>query len=274
MVLGRASGIACFCLCVGCLQTNPLFTDVATGNAGGTGSSDETVGGEQNLSLPVTNGLVLHLESDQGVSANGSTVTAWADQSGHGNDLTGSGDPAIVTYVLGDESVISFDGVDDLLGRTSSLNGFPTGNADRTLIYVVRYSDLGFGGFAYGTPTCNDAFGTVVSDTGALTIQGWCPASDFQSSTQGSDAGWMTHGAVLQNDVFAHYSNGNRIAWGTHTFTTVASELVIGGEMTAPPYLDMEVAAVLTYDRALTDTERQEVESYLYDKYLSAVSTD
>ncbi|MGB5632880.1 MAG: DUF4347 domain-containing protein, partial [Waterburya sp.] len=42
--------------------------------------------------LPISDGLVLHLEADNGVTTDGSDlVTGWTDQSGLGNNLTGAG---------------------------------------------------------------------------------------------------------------------------------------------------------------------------------------
>ena len=217
--------------------------------------------------LPVTSGLVLHLESDQGVSMSGSTVTSWADQSGLGNDLSASGDPALVSNALGGEPVISFDGGDDILQRTNTLTGFATGSADRTMLYVVRYNETGFGGLAYGSANCNNAFGTIVSDVGDLTVQGWCSANDYPSDVVGTDAGWMTQSVVLSGDSFTHYKNGTAIDSGTQTFDTTDNNLVLGGEMTPPPYLDMDVAAVYVYNRSLSETERSDLETYVQNKY-------
>ncbi|MGL5081672.1 MAG: PQQ-dependent sugar dehydrogenase, partial [Microcoleaceae cyanobacterium] len=57
---------------------------------------------------PVTNGLVLHLDGDNGVSTSGiDLVTGWTDQSGLGNNLTGVGDPSIIVDGLNGHNIIS-----------------------------------------------------------------------------------------------------------------------------------------------------------------------
>jgi hypothetical protein len=77
---------------------------------------------------------------------------------------------------------------------------------------------------------------------------------------------------VLADSQFTHYRNGTSIDSGTHTFGTASDRLVVGAELTPAPYVDMEVAAVLVYDRALNGTERQQVEGYLQETYLDATS--
>src|SRR5690606_34065534 len=89
------------------------------------------------LTLPVTSGLVLHLESDKGVTTSSGAVTAWSDQSGRGNHLVGRNGPKLVSGgAPSGAAAISLDGVNDTLERvhaSNPLHGFPTGNANRTM---------------------------------------------------------------------------------------------------------------------------------------------
>ncbi|MFC7229663.1 Ig-like domain-containing protein [Salinirubellus salinus] len=243
--------------------------DGATSNEA-TVSIDVTASGTTDL--PVTNGLVLHLESDTGLSTTDGAVTSWADQSGQDNDLSAEGAPTLVTGATpSGAAAVSFDGTDDTLNRTS-LNGFPTSNQNRTVFLVTSYQSVGFGGFAWGDHSPNRAFGTTVDDNGELMLQGWGGPNDYPAGVTGTDAGWLTQSVVLANDQFTHYKDGTQIGTGTHTFDTGTGQAVLGAELDAPPYLDMQVAAVLVYDRALTDTERQQVQQYLQDTYLDTSS--
>jgi hypothetical protein len=45
------------------------------------------------------------------------------------------------------------------------------------------------------------------------------------------------------------------------------SELVIGATLTDNPFVSMQVAEVLIYDRALSAVEQTQTEQYLQDKY-------
>ena len=219
-------------------------------------------------SLPVTDGLVLSLDASIGVSVNDGQVTEWADQSSQGNDLTANGNPTLTTAPSGSQA-ISFDGNGDELVRTSSLNGFSTGSEPRTMFVVGKYESAGFGGVTYGSANRNNAFGAVVNDTGELTVQGWGSSNDYPSDVTGTGAGWLTQSVVYDGSQFVHYKNGSQIDSGTHSFTTEVNRLTIGAELGAPPYLGMQVGAVVVYDRSLSDSEHQKVQQYLQNQYLT-----
>ncbi len=218
-------------------------------------------------------GLVLHLESDSGVQTTASTVTGWADASGQDNDLAATGAPTLIAGALNGQPAIGFDGVDDTLERTATLSGLPAGSSDRTAYMVVDYRDnTGFGGFAYGTGqgppfTCNEAFGLVVNPAGDLTVQGWC--DDFSSGDPGTGEGWLIQSAVVDNGQMSHYRDGTLIDTRIHSYDTVLSNLVIGAELDGTPHVDMQVAAVLVYNRALSSSEQDQVLAYLQGKYFS-----
>jgi len=224
----------------------------------------------------VTDGLVLSLAADSGVSTSGGNVTGWADRSGRGNDLTASGDPALRTGALNGHDVIDFDGDGDLLERTATLSGFPSGSANRTVFYVARYDEAvdPAGGFAFGAPNCNRAFGLTVDGAGELMLQGWCSANDYPAGVAGANTGWMTQSVRLARDEFTHYRNGTAVDSRTHAFDTRLDRIVLGGEMTPAPYADMAVAEVLVYDRALTESERQQVEDHLQQTYFESATTN
>jgi glucose/arabinose dehydrogenase len=227
---------------------------------------------DENDSFPVsTNGLVVRLESDRGISTSGSDVTGWADQSGRGNDLSAEGDPTLVSGGTPTGApAISFDGDGDALTRIGSLNGLPVDDGSRSVFLVASYQSPGFGGFTWGQADPNEAFGTVVNDAGELTVQGWRSTNDYPSGVQGTGAGWLTQSVVHADSRFVHYRNGTRIDTANHTFATRSGEIVLGAEIGRPPYLDMEVAAVLVFDRALSDAERRQVEQYLRTNYVNA----
>ena len=242
------------------------FPDIDVLN-GETVESLDSDSGSNLAGLPVTDGLVLSLNAGAGVSTSDGQVTAWADQSGQGNDLTANGNPTLTTAPSGAQA-ISFDGNGDELVRTSSLDGFSTGSEPRTVVVVGKYESTGFGGVTYGSPSWNDAFGAVVNDAGELAVQGWSDANDYPSGVAGTGAGWLTQSVTYDGSQFVHYQNGEQIDSGTHSFATKDDKLTVGAELGTPPYLDMQVGAVAVYNRSLSDGERQEVEQYLRNQYL------
>jgi hypothetical protein len=218
--------------------------------------------------VPVVSGLVFHLESDSGLGVNGGQVTSWSDLSGSGYTLMSSGDPQLViSPELGNRPVVDFDGTGDKIEIASGLSGLPAGNADRTVYLVANYRGVGFGGFAYGNSACNQAFGTTVDNQGRLMAQGWCGRSDHSSDEIGTGVGWMIQSIVHKLGVMSHYKDGVLIDTQSHNYNTVLTNLVLGGELADNKFMDMQVAAVLIFDRALDATEVQQVEAYLQNKY-------
>ena len=211
----------------------------------------------------------MELDAGSGVTTDGTDlVTGWSDLSGSGNDLTGSGDPRLVAGALNGQDVIRFDGEGDKLERFIA-NNLPTGNDDRTVFMVAKYNDNngGAGGFTYGTTSKGKAFGLMVDNEGELGVQGWTINQDLRTTEVGVGAGWLTQSAVLNAGEAILYKDGTAIGTKNPTWDTTLDRIIVGAEFDNSPYLDIEVATVLVYDRALSDAERQEVESYLQNKY-------
>jgi hypothetical protein len=249
-----------------------VVTAAVTDSGGATGSAMVTLTIQAAQPGLPTAGLVLRLESGAGVSVSGNTVTGWADQSGQGNHLAALGGPTLAASLTpSGRPALVLDGANDRLERVHSqapLQGLPSGNADRSLFAVVRYHGASWsGGVAYGNGGINQAFGVGVRHTnGVLMLQGF--GSDLDSTTPGLGAGWLVQGAELSSGVATLLANGAPIAQWTHDYGTVLSKLVIGQEIAQLGFETMDVAAVLLYDRALSPTERGEVDAYLQAVYL------
>jgi C1A family cysteine protease len=90
--------------------SNPVNAKLGTGTALGTIVDDDLP------QLPITDGLVLHLDANAllGSLADGDTVTTWPDTSGSGNDATSdSGSPTFRVSSLHTRPTFEFNGVDD-----------------------------------------------------------------------------------------------------------------------------------------------------------------
>ncbi|MBG6211981.1 VCBS repeat-containing protein, partial [Labrenzia sp. EL_126] len=269
----------------GSLTLNSDGSFTYTPNAGFTGTDSFTyqvTGGDAATvtlnvddGIPVVSGLVAAYESFENVGVSGdNTVAVWLDGSGRGNDLVASGDPTLVAASTPTgEAAIVFDGVGDLLERvdaTDGLNGLPSGSADRTMFFVVNYiDDEGVSsGLVYGDGAQNQTFGLVTARDEHLEVQGWGSSNDFDSSVDGLTQGWMVQSVIMSENTFTHYQDGVVIDSDTHIFETDLQRLLIGAEINDKGESTMEVASALIYDRALSDTERGEVESYLQQLYI------
>ena len=223
----------------------------------------------------ISSGLVVALESDAGVSTDGgSNVLGWLDSSGSGNDLQSVvGDPSLVTGATpSGANALNFDGDDSLarLGAIDALNGLSEGANDRTIFVIARYNTAaGLAGVSYGSGAGNANFGLATDDSqGKLTVQGGGASNNFVSANQGAGSGWLAQSAVLSSNQLDHYRDGKLIDSAFHAFNTDATDLVIADEIDGLGFADMDVAAILIYDRALTEMQRHEVQAYLHNKYL------
>ena len=222
---------------------------------------------------PPEDGLVMHLRSTDGLTVDGSSaVQSWADQTVNGNGLTASGAPTVVTAGLNGMDVIHFDGNDDAMGR-GGFTGLPTGSAARSVFIVVRYNQAdastgGWVGFAYGSVAKNQVFGLALTPDGTLGVQGWGGANDVESSPPTNGVGeWLSQTAIYQGGTLSQYKNGVSIGTVSHTFATGTGGIRLGEEINLDKNLDMDVAEVLVYDRALSESDRLGVESYLEQHY-------
>ena len=233
--------------------------------------------------VPVTDGLVVLLESDQNVvvGADGVTVAGWLDGSGQGTDLTASGDPRLAAGLTpSGMAAVRFDGQGDLLERAGApnLSALPGGNAARTVFFVVDYHAVGnaYAGMAWGDGGNNEAFGLVVNGSrGQLTVQGWGGGNDFATGVPAIGDGdgstgddWFVHSAVYDGSVLRQYQDGVLIGTANHAFSTDLQRLVLGEEVSGRGFARMDVGALLIFDRALSGAERTSVETYLQERYL------
>jgi hypothetical protein len=228
---------------------------------------------------PPTTDLSLWLKADTGITLNGSGVAQWADQSGLGHDAyqpTAANQPQLVTAAIGAPAV-RFDGANDFLNFTNNINEL-TGLS----IFIVANNT---------SPT--QTGGTGYSDSPAIFWNetagwGWVFLSPFQTNVN-----WRI-GTTVQNNN-ERYSRPASIGSG-YSLTTLVKNLdaeslyvnkslargvsgkgllvygsredgYLGRGQSA--YYAGEILEVLVYNAALSDTDRQAVEDYLYTKYLS-----
>jgi hypothetical protein len=232
--------------------------------------------------LSVTSGLVARFEVDAGVvlDADGSSIAAWQDLTGNGNDLTPRDiAPKLVAgRAPSGAPAAMFDGTGDLWADIAGANtGLPSGAADRTMFLVANYYEANtqWSGFAYGYPSTGQTFGLVATgqSTNRLAIQAW-GSPDLTSSIDALEQPWLVQSATVQSGAVRHYKDGSLIHSGTRTYATNPERIamavnIAGGSSTRRI---MDVCAVLIFDRFLPDDERLAVYDYLQAKYLTPPS--
>jgi hypothetical protein len=221
-------------------------------------------------------GLVLRLEADRGLDLDAAGVTTWADLSAAGNDLVATGSPLVRAYTGPQgQPFVQFNGATQKLERTGSINDLPAGNADRTVFLVARYQavPLDAAGFVYGATGTDNAFG-LTADNGSGNLAVTSGTTNYVA-TNGPATGWLTQSSVLSSGTLTQFKNGELIQTVNNlTFATNPGKIVLGADIAGMGYAQMDVAAVLVYDRALSAAERQEIEGYLQAKYFGLLTDD
>ncbi len=273
------------------ITTEPLYVQLQTGTNGSLTAA--TSGTFDHLTVDGAAGLapVLWLEGDAGRTPGPGGIATWLDQSGHGHHALqpeAVRQPAVSGAALNGHDALSFDGADDFLGftGTSSMNEVTmavvvrlqagaTGNAYYPLLLG---GDPNITGRYYGIEARNafsgssadvmDIFGGFSNDaratsTGISAFGQWRilvirTAHTMGTTTvrvNGADAAMSLTGSDVPIDLTLGNANGTGFGG------------VGGTSHIAPGYAKCDVAEVLVYDRALSDAEQGQVESYLSAKY-------
>jgi hypothetical protein len=220
-------------------------------------------------------GITLWLKADAGVTLSGSNVTAWADQSGNGNNASSSegSRPTFVSNVLNSKPVLRFDGAGQQMALTSSI-----GETEYSIFIVCKNNDNTNGSMLLWTT--EEDYGRYI---GVITDVGFYADARNKFILSEADAGGGGEGSIIawssasaNNDFFIGTAtqNGGGKAYlngygGTDSLGTFGGGNtfdLIGGYGFGYE-LDGDVAEIISYNRAVTGTERQQVEAYLNTKY-------
>ena len=216
---------------------------------------------------------------------NGDSVSTWSDLSGHGNNLSSSSHPTFVTNAINGLPALHFT-AGSLSGDSYTTGQYMTTNAtalgNYSVIALVRQSSptgkfkvaVSWGGGAY-----NYWCGYIPDDSSQSYPGAFVPASDSHNdihATYVDDTDWhigegifngthlsgwaTTHEAVAAGIGASGNSNGGSSALSG---TTVTVGCYYGNSI----FWNGDVAEVILFNSALSDSDRQVVESYLIYKY-------
>jgi hypothetical protein len=216
-------------------------------------------------------GLKLWLDAGQGVTKDGSNyVSQWADQSGNGNNAsqgTAANQPLYVASGLNSKPVISFDGINDYLIGTV----LPIGAGSFTVFIIQRLRTT--------THTASCSF--LISIAGVSKFSLYMQYTDYyafsfskglyinSSPSAYNNVFFLWETTKILNTSITQHINGSQKS--TSTNATITSSFV-DDKYYLNYYVEgsigeYDIAEVLVYDSALSDTDRQRVENYLNTKY-------
>ncbi|GAP63451.1 hypothetical protein ARMA_1874 [Ardenticatena maritima] len=249
-------------------------------------------GGDGPGGVGITNGsssLELWLKADAGVTTSGSSVSTWADQSGHGADVTqgsATSQPTHVTSLasLNNQPAVQFDGSNDYLNIPASVI---EGKTAFSFFTAFQWN----GGNAwqrlwdFGSNTTYNGFVTTRNDTTntprfaittsgqpneeRLTFNNALPAN----SGQIVDIVWgVPNGEGWRNG--ASEASGSGYTLTPQDVGTISQHYIGKSIYTVDPYLNAYIGDYIVFSAALNDTERILVENYLSAKYNVALSAN
>jgi len=231
--------------------------------------------------LGLTSALQLWLKADAGVTTglNGNVVS-WADQSGQGNTaatLDEATAPSLSASAIHSLPALHFDGVNDRLEVADSPSVSIIGNL--TTFFVVRMDD--FATFrAVWAKTAGEG-GSLPAPTDFYTVPGTGVPKVHRGDGTPTNIGFVDGDRALHAGAFdvvgysiagvslTHFLNGYPNGGGSVRTATADGDtpLYIGTRHDQVTRLKGDLAEVLIYDRALSDTERRDVQVYLAGRY-------
>jgi hypothetical protein len=222
--------------------------------------------------------LGLWLKADAGVTLVGDAVDVWADQSGNGRNFSAPGATNRPAYsaTLNGLPVLTFDGSTDYLQGNAATLDIARNVTGVTMIAVVKY----------GAGATQRSIGISDNSMGARCLLG-------VSATQ-----WQTGGKRLNADIAVVISGGTvNTNYVVHTgilrysvatagiFINGASQVdtafqtagnsqdlnsantYVGCAANVTGFLSGDIAELIVYRRAITPTERTQVENYLMQRW-------
>ena len=202
-------------------------------------------------------------------------VGHWVDQSRNviASQTTLSKRPAFISNALNGKPVIRFDGIDDVLGFTSS----SLGTKNKTIIVVAKSPSNPSG--IQGVLSNGTANWYVGYDSTTIGKTSHAKTDTTQQTTDSSANFLSTTDFIIQvyrwNVVdetveVSFFKNG--ILHGTTTYSsgvssTVGSSWFIGAFNATSLFFPGDIAELMVFDRVLTDAQFRYIHTYLSTKY-------
>ena len=228
--------------------------------------------------LPVNDGLVMNLNADSiSVSSLGGNgeISSWPDSSGLGNNAIQSTEAnrPILNANNADfkgHATVVFDGSNDWMDLNSSMINV----GEFTMFTVGRYFVTNKEHYLVaGQSTGNDDRCRICMDNSQrfLLRAGTSGLLDITSSANTNIHVFALSSATT--NAVEGFLDGASMGTSTNTSTANPASFNIGSYNRGQKnFLDGELAAVIVYDRALTATEIEEMNSYLINKYTVSVT--
>ena len=217
---------------------------------------------------------------DAGVTlaTDGETVQQWNDQSGAGRNLaqgTSGARPTLVANVLNGKPVIRFDGTDDVLQSSAALSSFITAAAGTFFVVGILRANNTDNATEYE----NDAAFQDVSGNVYLSFRTSNPRTRSVNFDGSADVAGKNTDVIDAPHCFLWLHSGGNVYHGlsdvrssqlasaaSGNTLTLASTLRVGGNY-ATVFTQIDIAEIVVYAAAVSESDRLGVEKYIANKY-------
>jgi hypothetical protein len=227
---------------------------------------------------PTLSGLKMWLKADAGVNKSGNFVAEWVDQAGNAanaRQIDPARQPLFIASAVNGKPAVQFDGSNDFMEFTLPISGL----SEMTII-VVNSNKSELDASIYGSYRSSIFWGDQRSTTvSAVYLTPLSPEIQFRfggTTAYGKyvrpvkmNTRWSATTAVKQSGNERLYVNGTQVlslSGKPPVLSGVPNLGNLGRGFNAVGFVG-QIAEVLVYNRALTDAERLEIDSYLKSKY-------
>lgn len=223
----------------------------------------------------VDSGLELWFSADSGAkttggvdATDGQAIITWEDQSSEGRDATRQDATGALfsTTGLNYNPTLEFNNNN----YTFSDTGLPAGSSDRSIFVVASTNDIGAWRYVLGAGTFGGGNGFDFgnrSGSGVVFIT-------THSSQEAQTGSWtplgtarLAYGAVTSGTLYLGVNGGALVSGGSGVNTVLDGSANIGANSGGSERWYGSISEVIMYDRTVSDTERQRINSYLALKY-------
>ncbi len=226
--------------------------------------------------LPDLAHLRLWLRGDRGVTETGGAVSAWNDQSGSFNNATqtiANQRPTLVPNAINGKPALRFDGANDSLAVAHAASLAITG--DISSFFVVKYDDFASFNAVWGKTQGNQPASTdfyTAPGSGIPRVfrgNGLGPNGVVAAASASTAGRYAIVGFDMAGTTLRHYLNG--VANGDGQINAplgdTGAPLWVGTRGDQFTRMKGDIAELIIYDSALSDTDRGTLFAYLASRY-------
>jgi hypothetical protein len=220
-------------------------------------------------------GLTFWLRAESLLSSlsNGGSVTSWTDNtSGLGYSVsqgTAANEPTFVTNALNTYPIVRFDGTDDVLAGTTTLDQIVDAGGTKYSAFIVFSATGGGAGESIISDTSGAGNFGLTLPAGPQVQANHNAGTETIATNISLSTSYLFNWVLSTTPDFYSYLNGAGFTNAAPTVaTTVTGTLNIGADNTgAAGYFSGDIAEIITFNTELSSTDRQTVNTYLCRKY-------